>query len=333
MRIATYNVEWFDALFDRNADPLIDQNWSSRYNVTRSQQWHALGHVFRSFDADCVLVVEAPNHKSGRSTVQMLERFASDFGLRASRAVLGFPNATQQELAFLYDPHRCSIRHVPMAAPDFPRFDGTFAIDLDVDAVTDPIRFSKPPFEAELLCHDGRRITLIGAHLKSKAPHGARTKDEAMLISIANRRKQLAQALWIRGRVDQVLAERKEVIVLGDLNDGPGLDVYEELFARSSVEIIMGQTRDAAVQLFDPHAQHRIQNLGNAPFSARFYPTRGGPPLDALLDYLLVGPSFGKKVDNWRIWNPHSDPNIRTNSELKRALIAASDHFPVTLDF
>lgn len=23
MRIATYNVEWFDALFDRNAKPLI----------------------------------------------------------------------------------------------------------------------------------------------------------------------------------------------------------------------------------------------------------------------------------------------------------------------
>ena len=34
-----------------------------------------------------------------------------------------------------------------------------------------------------------------------------------------------------------------EVIVLGDLNDGPGLDVYEELFARSSVEIIMGQSQ------------------------------------------------------------------------------------------
>jgi hypothetical protein len=29
MRIATYNVEWFDGLFDRNANPLIDQKWSS----------------------------------------------------------------------------------------------------------------------------------------------------------------------------------------------------------------------------------------------------------------------------------------------------------------
>ena len=176
-----------------------------------------------------------------------------------------------------------------MSTPDFPRFDGTDAIDLDVDAVTDPIRFSKPPFEAELLCHDGRRITLIGAHLKSKALHGAKSKDEAMLISIANRRKQLAQALWARGRVDQVLDEGAEVIVLGDLNDGPGLDVYEELFARSSVEIIMGLSQGPKKQLFDPHATQMIEKTGADPFSARFYPARDGAPLDALLDYILVG--------------------------------------------
>ena len=333
MRIATYNVEWFDALFDRNANPLIDHKWSSRYNVTRADQWHAVGQVMRAIDADCILVVEAPNHKTGRCTVDMLERFAVEFGLRAAQAALGFINDTQQELAFLCDPHRCSIRHVPMSAPDFPRFDGTYAIDLDVDAVTDPIRFSKPPFEAELMCHDGRCITLIGAHLKSKAPHGARSKDEAMLISIANRRKQLAQALWIRGRVDQVLDNGAEVIVLGDLNDGPGLDVYEELFARSSVEIIMGQSQGPEKQLFDPHAMQMIEKTGADPFSARFYPARDGVPLDALLDYILVGPSFGKQANNWRIWNPHSDPKLRANSALQQALITASDHFPITFDF
>ena len=80
MRIATYNFEWFDALFDRNANPLIDQKWSSRYNVTRADQWHAVGQVMRAMDADCILVVEAPNHITGRSTVDMLERFADEKG-------------------------------------------------------------------------------------------------------------------------------------------------------------------------------------------------------------------------------------------------------------
>ena len=83
MRIATYNVEWFDALFDRDANPRIDQKWSARYNVTRADQWHAVGYVTRAIDADCVLLIEAPNHKTERITIAGLERFASDFGLRA----------------------------------------------------------------------------------------------------------------------------------------------------------------------------------------------------------------------------------------------------------
>ena len=58
--------------------------------------------------------------------------------------------------------------------------------------------------------------------------------------------------------MDQVLEEGAEVIVLGDLNDGPGLDVYEELFARSSVEIIMGHSQGPAKQLLDPHALKMI---------------------------------------------------------------------------
>ena len=53
-----------------------------------------------------------------------------------------------------------------------------------------------------------------------------------------------------------------EVIVLGDLNDGPGLDVYEELFSRSSVEIIMGQSQGPEKQLFDPHAMQMIEKTG-----------------------------------------------------------------------
>ena len=52
----------------------------------------------RALDADCILVVEAPNHKTGRSTVDMLERFAGEFDLRAAQAALGFTNDTQQEL-------------------------------------------------------------------------------------------------------------------------------------------------------------------------------------------------------------------------------------------
>jgi hypothetical protein len=50
------------------------------------------------------------------------------------------------------------------------------------------------------------------------------------------------------------------------------------------------------------------------------------------LDYIQVGPSFGKQANNWRIWNPHSDPKLRANSSFQQALITASDHFTITFD-
>ena len=79
MRIATYNVEWFDALFDRNANPLIDQKWSSRYNVTRADQWHAVGQVMRAMMLIVFWWSRPPITKQGAARL-ISERFADDLG-------------------------------------------------------------------------------------------------------------------------------------------------------------------------------------------------------------------------------------------------------------
>jgi len=42
MRIATYNVEWFDGLFDDDGNLRHDDGWSARYKVTRARQLDAL---------------------------------------------------------------------------------------------------------------------------------------------------------------------------------------------------------------------------------------------------------------------------------------------------
>ena len=123
---------------------------------------------------------------------------------------------------------------------------------MDVDATEDLVRFSKPPLELHVETVNGQSVRMIGAHLKSKAPHGAKTRDEVMQQSIANRRKQLAQAIWLRSRIAQLFEADESIILMGDLNDGPGLDQYEFLFGRSSVEIILGNKDEP--KLFDPHA-------------------------------------------------------------------------------
>lgn len=338
MRIATYNVEWFSNLFDAQDRLLMDNGWSGRRDVTRAQQIEALGVVFSSIDADAVMIIEAPDENGKHSSVAALERFAAAFDLRSRKALIGFGNDTQQEIALLYDPAKLKARHDPIGretgkkgSKDAPRFDGVFRIDLDVDATEDSVRFSKPPLEVALTTDKGNEIRLIGAHLKSKAPHGARGRDEVMRLSIANRRKQLAQAVWLRQRVEYHLERGDSLIVLGDLNDGPGLDEYENLFGRSSVEIIMGEEGEKC--LFDPHAWQAMRSRFGAPAStSRFYLANKSRYLQALLDYVMVSADLRAKSAQWRIWHPFDDPDCYNLPELRGALLTASDHFPVVLE-
>ncbi|MGC1494462.1 MAG: endonuclease/exonuclease/phosphatase family protein [Sulfitobacter sp.] len=339
MRIATYNVEWFSSLFDDNNQLYNNDAWSARYNVTRADQTAALGVVFKALDADAVMIVEAPDQSKKQSTIKALENFAAHFGLRACAAVMGYSNDTQQEIALLYDPDTITATHDPQGdfsgptgAIGAPRFDGALRIDLDIDATEDLVVFSKPPLELSVQTKGGFAFRMIGAHLKSKAPHGAKTPAEVMSFGIANRRKQLAQAIWLRARIEGHLADNTPLMVMGDMNDGPGLDEFESLFGRSSVEIVLGHGRPDA--LFDPHAKQALsRKLSAIPTSARFWIRPEKRFLQALLDYIMVTDDFRAKGATWCIWHPMDDPKCWDQPALRDALVTASDHFPVTIDF
>ena len=119
---------------------------------------------------------------------------------------------------------------------------------------------------------------------------------------------------------------------LGDLNDGPGLDEYERLFGRSGVEVVLGEAGPPELRLFDPHAHMAVtQRVGVAPATARFYIAPQERYFDALLDFIMLSPDLCAHAPRWRIWHPHDDPQL-ADTPLAAALLAASDHFPVTLD-
>jgi endonuclease/exonuclease/phosphatase family metal-dependent hydrolase len=333
MRLATYNVEWFFALFDDDNRLIYDAEPSRRYKTTRREQIEAIGAVFKAMDADAIMVIEAPDTNKHRSTVAALEQFAADFGLRASKAVMGFRNHTRQQIALMYDPSTLAARHDPQqgTGPSPAPFDGEFSVDLDVDGQPDAIRFSKPPLEIDLKTSTGTSLRLIGVHAKSKAPYGAKSKAEETQIAIANRRKQLAQCIWLRARVEEHLARDEDVVVLGDFNDGPGLDEYEKLFGRSGVEVVLGENNGNC--LFDPHAHLGLtRKLGGMPTTSRFYISHEKRFFGALIDFIMVSAKLRARAPKWRIWHPFDDPAIYKQASLREALLTASDHFPVTMD-
>ena len=340
MRIATYNVEWFASLFDQQNNLIQDDSWSGRYDVTKNQQIAALGTVFQRLDADGIMVIEAPNSGNTQSTKTALENFAKHFGLRQNAAIVGFENDTQQEIAFLYDPAKMQVMHDPQgieSSPDgsrtAPRFDGVFKIDLDVDNQPDTVTFSKPPLELLVSPEGGAPLRFIGVHAKSKAPHGARNRQQEVRISIANRRKQLAQCIWLRQRIEDHLKAGEDMLVMGDFNDGPGLDEYERLFGQSGVEVVLGANMPDDRRLYDPHALAKLSPRSPAPTTARFFNHTTKTYLNALLDYIMISPDLRRRADpRWKIWHPFDTPECFRDSDFCAALLTASDHFPVTID-
>ena len=339
LRIASYNVEWFNELFDDNGNLRIDGTPSARYRTSRAEQIGALGIVFTALNADAIMVIEAPDNGSRRSSVTALEHFARYFELRACRAITGFASETEQEITLLYDPDRLTPKHDPQGDPvgkkgsrDAPRFDSVFRYDLDTDAAPDLIRYSKPPLELHVETSTGKVLRMIGVHMKSKAPHGV-TGSEFVRLSIENRRKHLAQCIWLRDRIDAHLDQGESVVVLGDFNDGPGLDEYEKLFGHSGIEVVLGLTDAQDRRLFDPHATMALQSsMGLTPTSARFWLAPQKRYFEALLDFIMVSPDLAALRPDWRIWHPWNDPVCLSTPELHEALLQASDHFPVSMD-
>jgi len=209
----------------------------------------------------------------------------------------------------------------------------SFRYDLDADNISETIRFSKPPLELALATNGGTLLRLIGVHAKSKNPHGAVGREAQIRLSIENRRKQLAQCLWLRQRVDGHLTAGDSLLVMGDFNDGPGIDEFEKLFGHSGVEIVLGTTLDPTMKLTDPHASMALQSrVGICPTSARFYLAPKKRYFEALLDFIMVSPDLAAGFPDWRIWHPFNEPHVTAIPELREALLQASDHFPVSID-
>ncbi len=328
IRICSYNVEWFNRLFNKDN--------TLKTGASKQKRLGAIRDVLQTLQADLIGVVEAPNtSKDGsESTVLRLEAFARWAGLSTNKTMTGIISGGMQELAVLYNPAKVTVTHDRggrKGSATNPPFDEEFRFDTDDDRIKEVYKFYRPPLEAKVEVGTGKDFKLMVVHPKSKGIFNAMDLAHWERESVRNRLKLFAECTWIRRRVDEWLKGRDEVIVMGDVNDGPGMDYYEMTYGRSAVEIIMGD-------LFTP--ERILRNYcgapkwtadGWSPASARYKDRFTEDYVDVLIDHILVSkdiePVPGDRPH--RIWNPRQDEEAKA---IRAALRAASDHFPVTLD-
>lgn len=328
LRLCSYNLEWFDDLFDHHNQMRTDSKSEARLA--------AVADVMRAIDADLTGIVEAPGTtaSTGKSTVACLEGFAAYFGLRQSKALIGFPSRGRQEIAVLYDPEKVNAVHDPggkRSSTKNPPFDKAFECDSDEDGIREIYRHYRPPLEVKVTkLGTGASFQLAVVHAKSKGIFSKNDLIHYQREELRNRRKLFAECSHIRKRIDEWLEDELSVVVMGDINDGPGMDVVEFRFARSAVETIMGEVFEPEMILKSWVGKPKWGRFGFEPSSARFTDRFTEDLVNVLIDHILV--SLDIKVverDPHCVWNPFQLENAK---RYKKELLAASDHFPVTLD-
>ena len=118
------------------------------------------------------------------------------------------------------------------------------------------------------------------------------TSQKYVVAALLSRRRNGAEGMRLRSYLNQVLAAdaAARVVVLGDLNDGPGMDYFEERYlAHNVTDIIIGSA-------FEPewlfaHAQHDVPAAQR--FTAVFddFVTNEANK-HLLLDHILLSPGL-----------------------------------------
>lgn len=331
LNIAVYNVEWMKRLFDADGQPITDGDKGKR-----SRQ---LAEVVAAIDPDILGIVEGPDTTaSGSKTASdQIGAWAAYHGLNASyKGVHGFPSAGQQELCALYKSNKVTVNHKPEKKASRHPFNEKFLVDTTDSLVKEQYKHYRPPLElsVEEAVAGNELMRIIVAHTKSKGIFDMVDMARFEQLSERNRRKLYAECISIRERCDQWLSDKPDrpVIVMGDINDGAGLDYYERRLMRSAMEILLGDVWEPELVLKHVMPRPKLRRYGWDPYTSRYTDRLTDDTFNVMIDHILV--HYPAPVHDAIVWNPYlKQKDTATTNQVRAiqtALREASDHYPVS---
>lgn len=335
LKLAIYNMEWMKDLFFRDGTPKL-ANQGSAEDRKQGKRSALLASVVQAIDADVLCIVEGPDTLAdgSKTASAQLEAWRNLHGLDADyAAVHGIPSGGQQELCALFKKSKLNLVHDPeRRAPKHP-FDTPFLVDTTDTLIKEQYKHYRPPLELSLQESGGggaELARLIVVHAKSKGIFDSVDLARFEQLSERNRRKLYGECFSVRERCDQWFDEQpgRRIIVTGDINDGFGLDYYEQRFSRSAVETLLGNVWEPDKIMRHVLPRPKLGRYGWNPSSSRYQDRITGDYFNVLIDHILVSQSV--TVENARVWNPFPKGAPDDVKAMKLALKDASDHFPVS---
>ncbi|TKJ32455.1 hypothetical protein CEE39_05340 [bacterium (candidate division B38) B3_B38] len=219
--IMSFNIEHMNLMFEDN---VIKPN--------EQQRARKIARVIQDINPHVLGICEAANSPDEHN--HFLNNYLPGSGYQLAHGV----SRGSQNLVFYYR-QPFSVVSIDDALSRYEPWEA----DIEADGLKERLKWDRKPLEAVAeIGSGGPRLRIILVHTKSKGIFSVVDLHDFQKISLANRKRLVGQALKLRNRLDQLLEEPNPLptIVMGDMNDGPGLDPFEKMIGRSFVETVMG---------------------------------------------------------------------------------------------
>lgn len=330
LKIAVYNMNWMSRLFDSKGE--------LKTTGTHAERSKKLARIVKRIKPDILGIVEGPDTTvSGSKTAsKQLEKWVAANGLNPNyKGVHGSPSRGRQELCALYLSNKVKVKFKPENSKSKPPFNEPFLVGTTDPKIKEQYEHWRSPLELQVTKPGSNKelARIIVAHTKSKGIFESVDMARYQQLSERNRKKLYAECMSIRARCDRWLEEdpARKIIVMGDINDGAGMDHFERHFHKSAVEILMGDIWAPELVLCSVLPKPEIKADGWVPYTSDFKDTITKYTVNVLIDHILVSQNvaIGEPI----VWNPELKENEDNQDvqDLKDDLKTASDHYPVSI--
>lgn len=348
LRIANWNIEWMNRWFTDDKDgPHADAYLQPSHEITGVTDIHNLAErvaqVINNLDADILTIQEGPSRR------QEMEFYVERF--LGNRFTVHGPAGKGQQKIYALVRKSCPLiidvenmnssgyRKANEKNQDFD-FEAPWQVDINANQRLESYSFTRPPLALKVTTLTERELFLISLHTKSKFVQNGEalwnsreTRQQFIEEALLSRRRIAAEAYRVRQYIDLLFLEnpKLDLIVTGDLNDGPGYDFFKQPYLTHNIAgIIAGNAFSPRTMLRHAFIDLMPENLN---FTAKFYDYIDKIHRSVLLDHIFVSPNlFWKGQDRSAsgniehdIFNEQIDLSLEGSREKQ-----PSDHRPQT---
>lgn len=304
--IAAYNIEHMNRMFENNT---IKASQVNRAND--------IAAVISRINPHVLAISEAANDPAEH------QHFIDNYLGGNYQVVNGTSRGAQNLVFYIRAPFQL------VSVDEAINFYEPWNVDIDDDGVKERLKWERKPLEAVFSIGAGngaQRIRFILVHAKSKGVFDVVDLARFQILSQGSRKKLIGQAVRLRERIDDLLNQNNPLplVVLGDMNDGPGLDPHERVLGKSFVETVMGSVFNPSQVLHNPLIEIPVKERYTADFPDPIVSNPRGFNHRVWIDHILLSPDL--KQANSPLRFVDGSGTIDAHDSIARK---ASDHFAV----